>query len=48
MAPKSNREEKRKMDKQMTPAQIELIQQSFAGLAPISDKAAALFYDRLV
>jgi hypothetical protein len=47
MAPKSNREEKRK-DKQMTPAQIELIQQSFAGLAPISDKAAALFYDRLV
>ena len=47
MAPKSNREEKKKMDKQMTPAQIELIQQSFAGLAPISDKAAALFYDRL-
>jgi hemoglobin-like flavoprotein len=47
MAPKSNREEKRKMDKQMTPAQIELIQQSFARLAPISDKAAALFYDRL-
>jgi hemoglobin-like flavoprotein len=35
------------MDKQMTPAQIELIQQSFARLAPISDKAAALFYDRL-
>ena len=28
----------------MTPAQIELIQQSFARLAPISDKAAALFY----
>jgi hypothetical protein len=35
------------MDKQMTPAQIELIQQSFARLAPISDKAAVLFYDRL-
>ena len=31
----------------MTPAQIELIQQSFSRLAPISDKAAALFYDRL-
>jgi hemoglobin-like flavoprotein len=35
------------MDKQMTPVQIELIQQSFARLAPISDKAAGLFYDRL-
>jgi hemoglobin-like flavoprotein len=35
------------MDKQMTPTQIELIQQSFARLAPISDKAAVLFYDRL-
>jgi hypothetical protein len=45
--PQSNREEKTKMNKQMTPAQIELIQQSFARLAPISDKAAALFYDRL-
>ena len=31
----------------MTPAQIELIQQSFSRLAPTSDKAAALFYDRL-
>jgi hypothetical protein len=27
------------MNKQMTPAQIELVQQSFARLAPISDKA---------
>ena len=35
------------MSKQMTPADIELIQQSFARLVPISDKAAALFYDRL-
>ena len=35
------------MSKQMTPADIELIQQSFAKLVPISDKAAALFYDRL-
>jgi hemoglobin-like flavoprotein len=31
----------------MTPNQIELIQQSFAKVAPISDKAAALFYGRL-
>ena len=28
------------MNKQMTPAQIELVQQSFARFAPISDKAA--------
>jgi len=28
------------MNKQMTPAEIELVQQSFARLAPISDKAA--------
>lgn len=31
----------------MTPKQIELIQQSFAKVAPISDTAAALFYGRL-
>ena len=31
----------------MTPQQIALIQQSFAKVAPISDKAAALFYARL-
>lgn len=31
----------------LTPQQIELIQQSFAKVAPISDKAAAMFYDRL-
>jgi len=28
------------MNKQMTPAEIELLQQSFARLVPISDKAA--------
>ena len=28
------------MNKQMTPAEIELVQQSFARFAPISDKAA--------
>jgi hypothetical protein len=38
-SPKSNREEEKKMNKQMTPAEIELLQQSFAGLAPISAKA---------
>jgi nitric oxide dioxygenase len=31
----------------LTPQQIDLIQQSFAKVAPISDKAAAMFYDRL-
>jgi hypothetical protein len=30
----------RKMNKQMTTAEIELVQQSFAGRDPISDKAA--------
>src|SRR5215475_3609467 len=31
----------------MTPDQIKLVQQSFAKVAPISDEAAVLFYDRL-
>jgi hemoglobin-like flavoprotein len=31
----------------MTPRQIELVQSSFAQVAPIADTAAALFYDRL-
>src|SRR5690349_15902532 len=31
----------------MTPSQIELVQNSFAKVAPISDKAAVLFYGRL-
>jgi hypothetical protein len=38
LGPKSNREEEKKMNKQMTPAEIELLQQS--RLAPISAKAA--------
>jgi hypothetical protein len=37
---KSDREEEKKMNKQMTPAEIELLQQGFAALAPISGKAA--------
>ena len=31
----------------MTPSQIELVQDSFAKVAPISEQAASLFYDRL-
>ena len=31
----------------MTPQQIDLVQSSFAKVAPIADAAAALFYGRL-
>lgn len=31
----------------MTPAQIDLVQQSWKKIVPIADRAAALFYDRL-
>jgi hemoglobin-like flavoprotein len=31
----------------MTPDQVQLVQQSFAKVAPISEAAAVLFYDRL-
>jgi hemoglobin-like flavoprotein len=31
----------------MTPNQVKLVQESFAKVAPISDAAAVLFYDRL-
>ena len=31
----------------MTPEQVNLVQQSFAKVAPISEQAAVLFYDRL-
>ena len=31
----------------MTPSQITIVQESFAKVAPISDQAAVLFYDRL-
>jgi nitric oxide dioxygenase len=31
----------------MTPDQVKLVQQSFARVAPISDQAAVVFYDRL-
>ena len=31
----------------MTPDQVKLVQESFAQVAPISDRAAVIFYDRL-
>ena len=31
----------------MTPDQVKLVQQSFAQVAPIADKAAEIFYGRL-
>ena len=31
----------------MTPDQVKLVQQSFSKVAPIADKAAMIFYDRL-
>jgi nitric oxide dioxygenase len=31
----------------MTPEQVNLVQQSFAKVAPISERAAVIFYDRL-
>src|SRR5207247_4750534 len=34
-------------EENMTPEQVNLVQQSFAKVAPISEQAAALFYDRL-
>jgi hemoglobin-like flavoprotein len=34
-------------ERDMTPDQIKLVQQSFAKVAPISDQAATIFYDRL-
>jgi bacterioferritin-associated ferredoxin len=35
------------MENNMTPEQVKLVQQSFANVAPISEQAAVLFYDRL-
>src|ERR1700750_2720830 len=34
-------------EQQMTPDQIKLVQESFAKVAPISEQAAQIFYDRL-
>src|SRR6202171_4937701 len=35
------------MEGKMTPDQVKLVQESFAKVAPISETAAVLFYDRL-
>jgi hypothetical protein len=37
--PKSNREEEKKMNKQMTPAETEFVQQGSVRLTALSDKA---------
>jgi hemoglobin-like flavoprotein len=37
----------KKQEKDMTPDQVKLVQQSFSQVAPIADQAAILFYDRL-
>jgi hemoglobin-like flavoprotein len=39
--------DKNKQEKKMTPDQVKLVRQSFAKVAPISEVAATLFYDRL-
>src|SRR5271155_2833917 len=36
-----------RQEEDMTPDQVKLVQQSFSKVAPISDQAANLFYDRL-
>jgi nitric oxide dioxygenase len=36
-----------KLEQDMTPDQVKLVQQSFSHVAPISDQAATIFYDRL-
>jgi len=35
-------------NKQMTPEQVTLVQESFAKVAPYADQAAIMFYDRLL
>jgi hemoglobin-like flavoprotein len=37
----------KQQEEKMTPDQIKLVQESFAKVAPISETAAVLFYDRL-
>src|ERR1700761_4723499 len=36
-----------RQENDMTPDQVKLVQQSFSKVAPISDQAATIFYDRL-
>jgi nitric oxide dioxygenase len=37
----------KRQERHMTPDQVKLVQQSFSKVAPISEQAAVLFYDRL-
>jgi hemoglobin-like flavoprotein len=39
--------ESNRQEQDMTPDEVKLVQQSFSKVAPISDQAAILFYDRL-
>jgi hemoglobin-like flavoprotein len=39
--------ESNRQEQEMTPDEVKLVQQSFSKVAPISDQAAVLFYDRL-
>jgi hemoglobin-like flavoprotein len=47
LLPHQRGEGKLKQEENMTPDQIKLVQQSFAKVAPISEQAAVIFYDRL-
>ena len=46
-SPRMTTEEDDKKGREMTPDQIKLVQLSFAKVAPISEQAAGIFYDRL-
>src|SRR6202158_1999984 len=45
--PASAARDRKRQERKMIPDQIKLVQQSFAKVAPISEQAAVIFYDRL-
>jgi hemoglobin-like flavoprotein len=47
LAPPAGRGSAEREEQQMTPDQVKLVQLSFSKVAPISEQAAMLFYDRL-
>src|SRR6202142_657726 len=47
LAPLAGRGSGEREEEQMTPDQVKLVQLSFSKVAPISEQAAMLFYDRL-
>src|SRR5580704_2728411 len=47
LTPLVGRGNKKRSEQNMTPDQVKLVQQSFTKVAPISEQAAVLFYDRL-